>query len=91
VRNLLPGISFANFAELVELTADSMLHDPNLRVQLKKVHGFYKGFLHFPSIRNVFPRFPTKSAVFSRFISVSGNPRQLERMNYNGFAAISVV
>jgi hypothetical protein len=43
---------------------------PNLSVRLKKVHGFYKGFLHFPSI---FLDFSTKSAVFSRFISVSGN------------------
>jgi hypothetical protein len=31
---------------------------PNLRVRLKKVHGFYKGFLRFSSIFSVFPRFP---------------------------------
>jgi hypothetical protein len=31
---------------------------PNLSVRLKKVHGFYKGFLRFSSIFSVFPRFP---------------------------------
>jgi hypothetical protein len=28
-----------------------------IKVRLKKVHGFYKGFLRFSSVRNVFPRF----------------------------------
>jgi hypothetical protein len=60
---------------------------PILGVRLKKGHTvFIRVFSVFPLTFNVFPRF----SVFSRFISVSGNPHTLERMNYNGFADISV-
>ena len=45
----------------------------NLQVRLKKVHGFYTVFSVFPLFSPFFLDFPTKSAVFSRFISVSGN------------------
>jgi hypothetical protein len=48
-------------------------------IPLPSIYGFLR----------LTPYSAVKIAVLSRFISVSGNPRLLERMNYNGFAAIS--
>jgi hypothetical protein len=50
-------------------------------VQKTKKYTVLSGFIPFSAV---------KIAVLSRFISVFENPRQLEHVNNNGFAAISV-